>query len=162
MAIRFDLLTERAQEALMCAREILVRYGHKQIDVEHLLLALLEQSQGIFPRIVEDLEVDAGAIRAQLEGVLSANSGVDVDGSSGGQLLMTPHLKQVFVQAHLEAGDLRDEYVSTEHLLLAIADERETAINRLLHENGITRQRIDDAIQAIRDGKRVTNRTGEA
>jgi len=159
--MRYDRFTERAQDAAMRAQEILMRYSHNQIDVEHLLLALLEQPEGVVSGIMEALGADVDMVKRRLDEILRASPKASIYGGGAGQMFITPRVKRVFDQANREAGSLRDEYISTEHIFLAIASERGTPTDRLLRDNGITKQRIYDAIKELRGGQRVTSPRAE-
>jgi len=160
--MRFDRFTERAQDAAMRAYEILQRYSHNQVDVEHLLLALLEQPEGVVSQIVDMLGADAEVLKRRLDDVLRASPKVSIYGGGTGQLFITPRVKRVLDSAQKEAGFLKDEYISTEHIFLAIASERGTPTDRILRDAGITKQRIQEAIQEIRGGQRVTSPQAES
>ena len=161
MVMRYDRFTERAQDAAMRAQEILMRYSHNQIDVEHLLLALLEQPEGVVSEIMEALGADVEMVKRRLDEILRASPKASIYGGGAGQMFITPRVKRVFDQANREAGSLRDEYISTEHIFLAIASERGTPTDRLLRDNGITKQRVYDAIKELRGGQRVTSPRAE-
>ncbi len=140
--MRFDRFTERAQDATARAYEILQRYGHNQIDTEHILLALLEQPEGVIPQILEKMNVDQEALRFKLDEILKASPKASIYGGGAGQVFMTPRVKRVVDVAQEEANRLKDEYISTEHLFLAILTETRTAIARMLKEAGITKERV--------------------
>ncbi len=159
--MRFDRFTERAQDAAMRAYEILQRYSHNQVDVEHLLLALLEQPEGLVSQIVDALGADAEVLKGRLDDVLRASPKVSIYGGGTGQLFITPRVKRVLDNAQKEASFFKDEYISTEHIFLSIASERGTPTDRILRDNGITKQRIQEAIQEIRGGQRVTSPQAE-
>ncbi|MBN1935115.1 MAG: AAA family ATPase [Anaerolineae bacterium] len=159
--MRFDRFTERAQDAAMRAYEILQRYSHNQVDVEHFLLALLEQPEGLVSQIVDALGADAEVLKRRLDDVLRASPKVSIYGGGTGQLFITPRVKRVLDSAQKEASDLKDEYISTEHIFLAIASERGTPTDRILRDNGITKQRIQEAVHDIRGGQRVTTPQAE-
>ena len=161
--MRMDRFTERAQDAAQRAVEIMSRYGHTQVDIEHILLALLEQPDGVVPQILEHLGVDVNVITARLDEALRRSPKVNIYGrGSLGQVFITPRVKQVLDQANTEANRLRDDYISTEHIFLAIAAERGTEVARILAEAGVTRQRIMEAVRAIRGGQRITDRRAES
>jgi ATP-dependent Clp protease ATP-binding subunit ClpC len=160
--MRFDRFTERAQDAANRSIEILQRYGHNQVDTEHILLALLEQPDGVVPQILSKLNVDVNAMRAKLEEILRASPKAAIYGGGAGQVFITPRVKRVLDLAQEEANRLKDEYISTEHIFLAISTERNTASARLLAENGVTRERINDTIKQIRGGQRVTDPGAES
>ncbi|GAP15358.1 ATPases with chaperone activity, ATP-binding subunit [Longilinea arvoryzae] len=159
--MRFDRFTERAQEAAQRAAEIIQRYGHNQIDTEHILLALIEQPQGVIPQILEILKVDANALADRLDYILRTSPKASIFGGGAGQIFITPRVKRIIDQANEEASRLKDEYISTEHLFLAILTERNTPAARLLEGAGITRERVNDAILQLRGGQRVTDPQAE-
>ena len=160
--MRFDRFTERAQDAAQRAAEIIQRYGHNQIDTEHILLALLEQPQGVIPQILEKLNVDVEALADRIDQLLRTSPKANIYGGGAGQIFITPRVKRVVDMANEEANRLNDEYISTEHIFLAILSERNTAVSRLLQEEGITKGRVYDAIKEIRGGQRVTDRQAES
>ncbi len=160
--IRFERFTERAQDVAARAYEILQRYGHNQVDTEHMLLALLEQPDGIVPQLLENLNVDVSMIRSRLDDLLHASPKASIYGGGAGQVFITPRVKRVIDLANQEANRLSDEYISTEHIFLAIMAERDTPIAKLLVDSGITRERVVDAIKDMRGGQRVTDPQAES
>ena len=163
--MRFDRFTEKAQEAAMRAYEILQRYKHTQVDTEHVFLALLQQDGGAVPQIMKQLEAPAEEMVQKLERVLESmpRASQNPYGSSNtAQVFITPRLKRVMDIAYEEAMRLKDEYISTEHILLAIASERNTPSATVLREAGITKERIAEAITQVRNGQRVTEPTAES
>jgi len=161
--MRFDRFTERAQDAAARAFEILQRYGHNQVDTEHLLLAMLEQPEGVIPQILEKLSVDQELIKRRLDDVLRASPrGAQIYGGGTGQGFVTPRLKRIVDLANDEASRFKDEYISTEHLFLAILSERNTAVSRILSEAGVTKERVYETVKDIRGGQRVTDPQAEA
>jgi ATP-dependent Clp protease ATP-binding subunit ClpC len=159
--MRFDRFTERAQEAAQRATEIIQRYGHNQIDTEHLLLALIEQPQGVVPQILEILKVDPQILQERLDYILKTSPKASIFGGGAGQIFITPRVKRIIDQANEEASRLKDEYISTEHIFLAILGEKNTPASRLLETTGITRERVLDAINQLRGGQRVTDPQAE-
>jgi ATP-dependent Clp protease ATP-binding subunit ClpB len=150
--------TEKAQEAILGAQQLADREGHPEITPEHLLLTLLEQRDGIVPEIVRKMNADpaalAAGIRAELGKLPRAHGGT--------QVALSPRLRQVTDAAEQEAERLKDEYVSTEHLLVAIAAEGgRSASARLLQSRGITRDAILQALTTIRGSQRVTSQNPE-
>src|SRR5512133_3946456 len=109
--MRFDRFTERAQDAAARAYEILQRYGHNQVDTEHILLALLEQPEGIIPQILEKMNVDQEAIRYKLDELLKASPKAAIYGGGTGQVFMTPRVKRVVDVPKHEANRPKDEYI---------------------------------------------------
>ena len=160
--MRFDRFTERAQEAAQRAAEIIQRYGHNQIDTEHILLALIEQPQGVVSQILEIMAIDSGALQNKLDEILRSSPKANIFGGGAGQIFITPRVKRVMEVANEEANKLKDEFISTEHLFLAILSERNTPASRLLQENGVERKRILEAIMQLRGGQRVTDRKAES
>ncbi len=160
--IRFERFTERAQDAATRSYEILQRYGHNQVDTEHMLLALLEQPDGVVLQILEKLGADTSLMRAKLDDLLRASPKAAIYGGGTGQVFITPNVKRIIDVANEEANRLRDEYISTEHIFLAILMERNTAVARLLAETNITRDRVYDTIKDIRGGQRVTDPQAES
>ncbi|HSB90308.1 MAG TPA: AAA family ATPase [Anaerolineales bacterium] len=160
--MRFDRFTERAQDAAHHAAEIIQRYGHNQIDTEHILLALIEQPQGVITQILEKLNIDIEGLTDRIDQQLRASPKANIYGGGAGQIFITPRVKRVVDMANEEANRLNDEYISTEHLFLAILSERNTAIARLLADEGITKDRVNEAIKDIRGGQRVTDRKAES
>jgi ATP-dependent Clp protease ATP-binding subunit ClpC len=159
--MRFDRFTERAQEAAQRAAEIIQRYGHNQIDTEHILLALIEQPQGVIPQILELLKVDPNTISERLDYILKTSPKASIFGGGAGQIFITPRVKRIIDLANEEASKLKDEYISTEHIFLAILSERNTPAARLLEGAGLTRERVYDAVVQMRGGQRVTDPQAE-
>lgn len=159
--MRFDRFTERAQEAAQRAAEIIQRYGHNQIDTEHILLALIEQPQGVITQLLEILKVDPENFKERLDYILTTSPKANIFGGGAGQVFITPRVKRIIDMANEEANRLKDEYISTEHIFLAILGERNTPSARLLDELGITRQGVLDAVDELRGGQKVTDPKAE-
>ncbi len=161
--MRFDRFTERAQDAFARAHEIIQRYRHSQLDAEHLLLALIEQTGGAVQTILERVGVDNELLRQRIDDLLQQNPKMYYPYSTGGQaqVYVTPRVKRMVDIANEEASRLKDEYVSTEHLLIAMTTDRDGQAGRLLSDFGLTRERILQIIPDIRGGARVTDPTSE-
>jgi ATP-dependent Clp protease ATP-binding subunit ClpC len=160
---RFDRFTERAQEAAARALEILQRYGHTQIDTEHIMLALLEQPEGVVIEILETLGVEIEALKKRLdEDLRNSPRAAGIYGGGAGQVFITPRVNRVFEGAQEEANRLGDEYISTEHIFLAILANRSTPSARFLGEAGVTRERVLETIKRIRGGQRITDPQAES
>ena len=160
--MRFDRFTERAQEAAQRAAEIIQRYGHNQIDTEHILLALIEQPEGAISQILQNLNIQGIDLSDRLDHVLKNTQKASIFGSRGaGQVFITPRVKRIVDVANQEANRLKDEFISTEHLFLAILDEKNTPAARLLETEGLTKDRVYGAIDQIRGGQRVTDPKSE-
>jgi ATP-dependent Clp protease ATP-binding subunit ClpC len=160
--MRFERFTERAQDAAARAYEILQRYGHNQVDTEHILLALLEQTDGVIPQLLERLSVDVDTMRRRLDEILLASPKAAIYGGGTGQVFITPRVKRIIDMANEEANRLKDEYISTEHIFLAIVSERNTGVAKLFADAGVTKDRVYDAIKDVRGGQRVTDPQAES
>ena len=154
-----EKFTLKAQEALQEAKSIAERKHHQQIDVEHVLLALLDQKEGIVIPILQKLGSNPDLIASQLEGEL--NRIPQVTGRGTGQVYLSSRLNEIFNNAWKEAERLKDEYMSTEHLLIAIADEKQGAAFQILQRNGVTKDAIFRVLQEIRGPHRVTDQNPE-
>ncbi len=153
--------TEKAREGLASAQTLAVKNGHQQVDVEHLLLALLEQDRGLAGSILNKAEVNPASLEDQLQKELDRLP--KVTGSGGGidQIYITPRLNTLLVQAEEEARKLKDEFISVEHLLLAITDDRGSA-GRIFKQFRITRERLMQALREVRGNQRVVSQNPEA
>ena len=160
--MRFDRFTERAQEAAQRAAEIIQRYGHNQIDTEHILLAMIEQPQGVITQLLELLKIDGTMLSERLDYILRTSPKASIFGGGAGQIFITPRVKRIIDLANEEANRMKDEYISTEHLFLAILSERNTPAARLLEGAGITRERVNDSILQMRGGQRVSDPQAES
>jgi len=152
--MRLDRFTVKAQEAIDAARRHALEMGHQAIDVEHLLLALVEQHEGVIPPLLQKLGANVHLLRTQLTDELSRRP--KVQGGGGGEYI-TPRLQKVLDEALKAASHLKDEYVSTEHLLLAMVDQAGGAVERILKEAGVSRDGLYAALAALRGGQRVTD-----
>ncbi len=159
--MRFDRFTERAQEAATRAAEIIQRYGHNQIDAEHILLAMIEQPAGVVSQILEILKIEPGMVADRLDNILRTTPKANIFGGGSGQIFITPRVKMIVDHANAEANRLGDEYISTEHIFLAILSEKNTQLARMLEELGLNRQRVLDAVNELRGGQKVTDPKAE-
>src|ERR1700704_4435938 len=155
-------LTEKAQEALRLAQSDATRQGHQQIEVEHLLLALLEQEGGLAKSILEKSNVDPDVTRQRVEAELARLPKVSSTTGGGGDVYITGRLNRLLVQAEDDAKSLKDDYVSVEHILLAMVDDRSGAAGRILSELGLTRDKLMQALRQVRGSQRVTSQNPEA
>ena len=153
--MRFDKFTLKVQEALQEAQALANQYGHQAIDVEHVLAALLAQPEGITGETFKIMGVDPKSIEDEIKKSLGKLP--KVEGSGTGQAYMTPRLNKVFDNALVEAARLKDEYVSAEHVLIAIAEEKEGQAGKILRQAGITRDNIFNVLKDIRGNQRVTD-----
>ncbi|MEA2224890.1 MAG: ATP-dependent Clp protease ATP-binding subunit ClpB [Solirubrobacteraceae bacterium] len=156
-------LTLKTQEALHDAQTKALRYGHTEVDADHLLLALLEQPDGLIPRLLTRADLDTGALRAEVERALESRPRVSGPGAANGQVSVTRDLSQLLDDAEREAERLKDEYVSVEHVLLAmLASPAKTGPGNLLRERGADRERLLEILTQVRGAQRVTSATPES
>ena len=153
--MRFDRFTLKAQEAIQAAQRLADGQQHQQMDVEHLALALIQQPEGLTPALLKKLGANPQALAQTLEKEISLIPQVTGPGVMG-QVYISPRLKSVLEQAQQEAERLKDEYVSTEHLFLAVVDVGGPATG-LLQQQGVTRARILAALAEVRGTQRVTD-----
>jgi len=157
--IPFERFTERAQDVIQRSQEVLSRYRHSQLDVEHLLLALIEQPGGVITQVLEKLGVDIEMVRRRLDEALQATPHMYAPAGGGGgpmQLYVTPRAQRLLSTAQEEARRLGDAYVSTEHIFLGILGERDGAGPAILRDNGVTKDRASQAILEVRGGAKIT------
>src|SRR2546426_37465 len=153
MTTRFDKFTIKAQEALQATQDVAGRFGNQQLEPVHLLLALVEQPEGIVPAILTRLGVAPAAVAREAEGLIESLPKV------GGAVdhYLSPGLKEVLDRASKETDQFKDEYVSTEHLLLALTKKPADSTGRLLAHLGVTHEAILKALVAVRGTQRVTD-----
>src|SRR5271156_943028 len=148
--------TEKLQEAIRAAQSIAFRHGNQQIDVEHLLLALLEQQGGLAPSILNKADIPLESVRARVQQAVDRMPKVSGSTGSPDQVYITPRLQKLITQAEDEAKRMKDDFVSVEHVLLAVTEEG------LFKEFGLTRERLMRALQEVRGSQRVTTQNPEA
>jgi ATP-dependent Clp protease ATP-binding subunit ClpB len=157
--MRFDKLTLKSQDAVQAAQQLAVRFQHASLDADHVLLGLLQQDGGIVRPILEKLSVNAGAVASKVEAELERAPKVQGQSASYGAS-MTGRLQNIFNEAFRQAERMKDDFVSTEHLLLALSEEKGSA-GQILRDNGITTKTLHIAIEDIRGGSRVTDANAE-
>jgi ATP-dependent Clp protease ATP-binding subunit ClpB len=151
-------LTQKSQEALQSAQTKALRYGHQEVEAEHLLLALLEQPEGLVPRLLARMDVPTATLVTELERELSRRPSVSGPGVEAGKIYISSRLQKVFLRAEDEAKRLKDEYISVEHLVLAMIEEGSSVpAGRVLSQLGVTRDRFLAALTAVRGNQRVTS-----
>ncbi len=153
---RFDKLTLKAQESMQAAQDMAGKHHHQQMEVEHLLLALIEQAEGIIVPILKKLGADPSRIKGDVQEAL--NRLPKVEGLV--QAYLSPRLGKLFEKAEQEAERLKDEYVSTEHLLIAAADG-DGPSRDILARHGVTKDKIFTVLVDIRGSQRVTDQNPE-
>ncbi|MAT38243.1 MAG: ATP-dependent chaperone ClpB [Ectothiorhodospiraceae bacterium] len=154
-----DNYTVKGQEAVIAAQNLASERSHQQIDVEHLLTALLQDGEGVPVAIVKRIGGSLNAIQETLS--KSLQSIPQVTGGTEGRVYLSPRLDRVLKAAGKEMKNFKDEYISTEHLFLAIADEKEGEGPRALREQGVTRKEILAALKQIRGTQSVTGQNPE-
>lgn len=160
--IDLNRATQKVQEALQAAQALALRFSHVEIDGEHLLLALCEQESGLTARLLQKLQVPLDGFAEGLRQELQSRSRVSGPGADSSQLYASRRLSNLLLQASEEAKQLKDEYVSVEHLLLAaVAEGERTASGRLLRKLGIDRDRLLQGLTEIRGNQRVTSQDPE-
>ena len=156
--MNINKMTEKTQEALQTAQTRAVKFGHAEIDGEHLLGALLEQQGGLVPRLLDKIGVPAQALSEAVHKELSRRPSVSGPGVEAGRVYITQRLSKLLARAEDEAAHLKDEYVSVEHVLLAFCDEEEkTPSGRLFHQFNIRKERLLEVLAQVRGHQRVTS-----
>ena len=155
--MRFDKFTIKAQEAVQTAESLAHRYNHSSLDTDHMLLALMEQRDGVIPPLFAALGVQSAGLRSDLENQLAKKPKVYGDSS---QAHLSPQANKVLHNAEMEASNLKDEYISTEHLLLALLDIQSDT-RELLKGHGVQKSAVLDALRRIRGNQRVTDQSPE-
>lgn len=153
--MRFDKLTLKLQEAFRDAEGLSDRNQHQAVDLEHLLLALIRQPEGVITDILEKLGADPRKVEQDLERALQGLP--RVSGGGAAQKYISPRLKNVMDRAFEEAARLTDEYVSVEHVLLAASEDKEGQAGKILQKAGVTKDRIFRILVEIRGDQRITD-----
>ena len=151
----FNRLTQKSQEAVHEAQSIAVSHGHREVDSPHLLLALCRQQDGLVPRLLSRLQRPADVVEAELQRGIEQRPSVSGPGREADKVYISEALSQALVEAEREAGRLKDEYVSVEHLVLAMIGREGDAAGAVLRELGITRDAWLEAMSAVRGNQRV-------
>jgi ATP-dependent Clp protease ATP-binding subunit ClpB len=155
--MRLDKFTLRGQEAIQAGIELAERNQNQQVEPEHLLCAMLDQPEGIVRPLLGKLGANVQVIKNDCEAAVARFPRVQ-----GGQQYFSSRLSQVFTAAQKQADTMKDEYVSTEHLLLAIADEKAGDAGKILRQHGVNRDDLLKAIEQTRGGVRITDQNAEA
>ncbi|HEX8138721.1 MAG TPA: ATP-dependent chaperone ClpB [Pyrinomonadaceae bacterium] len=155
--MRLDKFTLRGQEAIQSAIEVAERNQNQQVEPEHLLLVMLEQAEGIVRPVLGKLGANVQVILNDTQAAVARFPRVQ-----GGQQYFSPRLSQIFTAAQTQAEQMQDEYISTEHLLLAIADEKDGQAGKILRQHGVNRDDLLKVIEQTRGGVRITDQNAEA
>ena len=159
MVLRPDNFTEQAQEVLRESQEVVRRYRHQQWDAEHILMALLEQKDGIAQELLAELEAPTDAIRANLHSVMD---GVPRSVQPATQIFMTPRAEATLSRAKAEADRLGDDFISAEHLLVSLTQEQQGPVAQILKQYGVDTERVYKALHKVRGSHRVTDQRAES
>src|SRR6266516_1109726 len=157
--MQLDKLTIKSQEALAEAQRRAHGYSHQAVDCEHLLLALAGQAESLVPELLEKIGVPVAKLQPDVEKELERRH--KVQGTSSGDLFLTPELKKALDAAQSEAGKLKDDYVSTEHLLLGLLDAGGAALKQIFKAHGLRRDTVLKALAGLRGNQRVTDQAPE-
>ena len=159
MVLKPDDFTEQAQEILGKSQEVVRRYRHSQWDVEHVLMAILEQPEGAAAQILSELGVRIDAMRDRLHGTLEMSPKLEYESN---QIFMTPRARDMLAASTEEAKRLNDEFISSEHLLIAIAKDDKGVSAALLKESNVDVEGIYKALQNVRGSRRVSDQKAES
>jgi ATP-dependent Clp protease ATP-binding subunit ClpC len=157
--MRQERFTEQAQEALALSQQLVRDFTHSQWDVEHILLALLRQERGLVGDIIRELGGDVEAVRQQVEAALDRSPKITYEAP---QIYATPRVAQLLQKAEAEADRLKDEFIGTEHVLIAIASEDGGQSANILKSFGVDQEKVFQALQKLRGGHRVTDAHAES
>ena len=158
----FNRWTRKSQEAMQAAQNKAIKLGHQELDVEHVFVALCEQEQGLVPNLLQKMDVSPDAIKQEVERELENRPRVTGGGTEAGKVYVTGRLNRVLLRAEEETKRLKDEYVSVEHLLLAmLADESKGSLARIFKTFGVTRDRFLAALTSVRGNQRVMSENPE-
>ncbi|RPJ21718.1 MAG: ATP-dependent chaperone ClpB [Desulfobacteraceae bacterium] len=157
--MRFDKFTLKSQEMIQSAQHLAERLGQQQIEPEHLARALLEQKEGVIPPLLGKIGANQNQLIKELESILERMP--SVSGSGTGQVYLSPRAKTVLDRAFSEAEQMKDEYVSLEHILLAVLEEKDGKATRAFAAAGVTREAVLKALVEIRGGQRITDQNPE-
>ncbi|MEA2174170.1 MAG: ATP-dependent Clp protease ATP-binding subunit ClpB [Blastocatellia bacterium] len=155
--MRLEKFTLRGQEAIQSAIEVAERNQNQQVEPEHVLFAMLEQPEGIVRPVLGKLGANVQVVLNDLQAAIGRLPRVQ-----GGQQYISPRLNQMFTAAQKQADKMQDEYISTEHLLLAIADEKDGGAGKILRQHGVNRDDLLKSIEQMRGGVRITDQNAES
>ncbi|MDR1747673.1 MAG: type VI secretion system ATPase TssH, partial [Spirochaetaceae bacterium] len=156
--MNYDQYTIKAQDALQQASVAAQQEDHSEVGTEHLLLALLQQEDGIVPPLVERIGADITYLTAEAERLVQSNPKIH---GNAAQLHFSPAASKALAKAEKEAAGLKDEYLSTEHIFIALS-ESDDKTGEMLKRNGINRNVLLQALKSVRGNQRVTNQDPEA
>ena len=159
MVLGPERFTEQAQESLSNSQLILNRYRHNQWDCEHIFMALIEQEKGVPAEILNELGLNIDVLHGRVHSMLE---NADKTAGSSNQIYETPRLNELFVRADTEAKRLNDEFIGSEHLLVALTQEDTGEVSEVLEEFDISTEKVYQALQKVRGGHRITDQRAES
>ena len=154
-----ERFTEQAQEAITQSQEILNRYRHNQWDSEHIFLALLEQEKGVPAEVLSLLNINLDSLHGRIHRILEQSSKVN---EHRNQMFITPKLADFFERCEIEAKRLNDEFIGTEHMLVAVVQEEQTELSGILSSLNVTTESVYQALQKVRGSHRITDQRAES
>ena len=154
--MRFDRFTIRGQEAVQNAIGVAEKNQNQQVEPEHLMVSLFEQEQGVVSAILGKVGANRNAIVSEMEAAIAKHPKV-----TGGQQYFSTRINEIFAQSQKEAEKMEDEYISTEHLLLTISNEKDGDAGRILRSNGVKVEDVRKAIEEMRGGSKITDQNAE-
>ena len=157
--MNIEKYTEKAQEILQLAQNIAIRHSHQQADGEHIHLALMQQEDGLIPRLVTFMGESKEAVEKSVEAEI--NKLPRVEGQGASELYATRRFNKILLDAEDEAAKFKDEYVSVEHMYLALLGERATPSQNIFRKFNINRERFLAALEKVRSNQRVTSKNPE-
>ena len=161
MVLRPDEFTEAARQVLHDSQQIVLRYQHVQWDTEHVLMALLEQQQGVPADVLAEIGADTSQLKQRLAALLEQSPKANPQGGTQ-QIHQTPRVSRLLYSAKEESQRLQDDFISSEHLLVAVTQDTQDPAARLLAENGVTQEAVYQALQKVRGTHRVTDPQAES
>lgn len=156
--MNIEKYTQKMQGAILDSQNLATSYGHQQLEIAHVHYAIISDSDGLIPKLLEAMNVDVRALKADLEKNLEKMPKVS---GGNGQVYMSPELNSVLIKAEKIARDFKDDYVSVEHLYLAIIDSKNSEVNGILTKYGINKDDFMRALTMVRGNQRVTNQNPE-
>ncbi len=154
--------TQKSQEALSDAQSLAISHNHVEVDIEHLILALLEQQEGLIPRLLTKMDIPIDPLRTKIKDELKLRPRMSGSGFEAGKVYITNRLNQILINAENESKRLKDEYISVEHLFLSILANKPSSTGaKILQQTGVTRDSFLQALTQVRGNQRITSATPE-
>ena len=161
MVLRPDEFTEAARQVLHDSQQIVLRYRHVQWDTEHVLMSLIEQEQGVPADVLAEIGADVTQLKQRLDALLDQSPKATAQGGTP-QIHQTPRVSRLLYSAKEESQRLQDDFISSEHLLVAITQDQQDSAARLLAEHGVTQEAVYQALRKVRGSQRVTDQHAES